>query len=44
MLGKSTRKTISDRFGRIAMARPAVHPITIQLSRKLKNVTEKLQN
>ena len=44
MLGKSNRRTLSDRFARIAQARTAVHPITIQLSRKLKVATEKLQN
>ena len=44
VLGKSNRRTLGERFARIAQARTAVHPITIQLSRKLKVATEKLQN
>ena len=39
-LGSPKRMTISERFSRIEKARPAVHPITIQLARKLKNAMQ----
>ena len=35
-LGAPKRPTICDRFTRIERARPAVHPVTIQLARRLK--------
>lgn len=34
------RSTLSDRFNRIEMARPAVHPVTINLARRLKNLQQ----
>ena len=32
------RMSLTDRFARIEMARPAVHPVTINLARRLKNL------
>ena len=34
------RRTLNERFERIEMARPAVHPITINLARRLKNLQQ----
>ena len=39
-LGEAKRPTIDERFKKIEMARPAVHPVTISLARKLKNLQE----
>ena len=36
VLGNEQRMSLSQRFSRIERARPAVHPITIQLANKLK--------
>lgn len=38
LLGQPTRMTLSERFGRVERARPAVHPVTIKLATELKNL------
>ena len=42
-LGAGKRPSITDRFAKIERARPAVHPVTIQLARRLKNMQEDKQ-
>lgn len=42
-LGDAKRPTLDQRFKKIEMARPAVHPVTISLARRLKNLQEDQQ-
>jgi len=37
-LGSQKRPTLNERFEGVEMARPAVHPVTINLARRLKNL------
>ena len=39
-LGEPKRMLIGKRFARVERARPSVHPITIQIARRLKKVQE----
>mmetsp|Transcript_11535 Transcript_11535/g.14530 ORF Transcript_11535/g.14530 Transcript_11535/m.14530 type:complete len:106 (+) Transcript_11535:771-1088(+) len=39
-LGDGKHSTLDQRFRGIEMARPAVHPVTISLARRLKNMQE----
>jgi hypothetical protein len=39
-LGQAKKWTMNERFAKIEHARPAVHPVTIRLANRLKNVLE----